>query len=473
MISALDSKVMDINAAAMDVDTSSLMGRAGEAIADLISERYGGKRILFCCGHGNNGGDGFAAAGMLEDTEDITVAMIDPPSTIRSDAALSFYYALKKPTIPFNELDGEYDVLIDAGLGTGITGKVRPQYEEFIDFAGAFEGDVVSVDVPTGLGTDNAIVPKTTVVMHDVKEGCTEKECGEIIVADIGMPKEAYTHTGPGDMLRYPIPEDGSHKGDNGRLLVIGGGPYHGAPAMSAMAALRTGTDLVTLAVPDSCYHETASFSPVFVMKRLSGDVFCGKHVEELLKASESADAVLIGPGLGRNPDTEKAVREFVSACRKPMVVDADGLNSVGPGFVFPHKEVVLTPHHGEFMRLGGRDEDVRELASRVGCTVLLKGSEDRISDGIRMKYNGTGCSGMTGAGTGDVLAGIVAGLLSKGASAFDSACLGAYISGKAGSSAFSKMSYGMVATDVIDRIPRVLKKELRWNCSRFPDILH
>lgn len=465
MITALDSKVMDANAASMGVDTATLMGRAGRAVADLVKERFPGKRILICCGHGNNGGDGFAAATMLPE-KDVTVCTIDPPSKIRSEAALSFYYALKGRAVPFEGVDGKYDVLVDAGLGTGLRGAVRPAYSRYIDFVNRFEGTVVSVDVPTGLGADKAVRPDVTVALHDVKEGCDETNCGEIVVADIGMPEDAYAFVGPGDMLRYPVPGEDSHKGDNGRLLVIGGGPYHGAPAMASMAALRVGADLVTAAVPESVFDLVASVSPVLVMRRLSGDRLRPEHVEGLLDAAKSADAVLIGPGLGRAPETVEAVRDFVGRCDRPMVIDADGLNALGDGFVLESGEAVLTPHRGEFARLGGRGDDAESLAKRTGCTVLLKGAVDIISDGERTRRNRTGCPGMTGAGTGDVLAGIVGGLLAKGMSAFDAACLGAYISGAAGEEAFAKLSYGMIATDVVDRVPKVLRKCLRRTCS-------
>jgi NAD(P)H-hydrate epimerase len=152
----------------------------------------------------------------------------------------------------------------------------------------------------------------------------------------------------------------------------------------------------------------------------------------------------------------------FVRKCPVPIAIDADGLNALGKDFKAPNGNIVLTPHAKEFERLGGNRENVPDGARNLGCTVLFKGRIDIISNGDHTKFNNTGCAGMTGAGTGDVLAGITAALLSKGMSAFDAACLAAYISGKAGELAFAEKSYGMIATDVIDRIPDVLREGLK-----------
>jgi len=356
-------------------------------------------------------------------------------------------------------------VVVDCALGTGMSGEVRPPYDGFIRMANGFKGCVVSVDVPSGLGTSLPLRPDITITLHDVKEGMDRENSGEIIVKDIGIPKEAYENVGPGDMLRYPVPKADSHKGSNGRLLIIGGGPYYGAPAMSALAAMRVGTDIVRLAVPENCTSVIASFSPVLMMVGLSGNSLRPEHLDLLLKLSEQHDAALIGPGVGISEGTAETVRQFVKKCNVPVVVDADGLSALGKEFVSNGK-TILTPHIKEFEKLGGDPlaacDAVLKLAKSTNSTVLLKGREDRISDGNRVRYNTTGNPGMTSAGTGDVLSGIVAGLLSKGMSCFDAAALGAFICGRAGEHAFDDMSYGMTATDVIDSIPKVLKEYLR-----------
>lgn len=459
MISALDSKVMDANSEALGVGTDILMDNAGKALADFLTERFSGKRFIIFCGRGNNGGDGSAAACHMEG-EDVTLCLIGSPENIKSHSAAAFYAKAGCPKVPFDSPGTGYDVLVDAVLGTGISGEVKPEYSAYIDLTRRFKGTIVSVDVPTGFGTGKQVLPDFTVTMHDTKEGMDAENCGVIVIADIGMPEKAYTHTGPGDMYRYPRPDARSHKGANGRLLVIGGGPFYGAPAMAAMAAMRTGIDLATVAVPENCYHEVAAVSPVLMVHPLKGNILRHEHVKELLDMAENNDAVLIGPGLGRDPKTSEAVKEFVSLCDKPLVIDADGLNALGMDFVARNPETVLTPHHMEFMRLTnseGNDENAMASAAHMNAVIVLKGKDDIITDGERIKYNSSGSVGMTTGGTGDVLAGIIAGLMSKKMDAYDAGCLGAYLSGKAGERAFAKFSYGMIATDVIRYIPKAI----------------
>jgi len=465
MIAPIDSSVIDANCEAMGIGVPVLMANAGKAIASVLTERFPGKKIAFVCGNGNNGGDGMSAAGLMR-TEDVTVYLLKPKESIRSGLVREILSGLKCQIKDFSEFDDSlHDVLVDCALGTGASGEVKPPYDKFIRTVNEFRGTVVSVDIPSGLGTPLFIKPAMTITLHDVKEGMSPENSGEIIVKDIGIPKEAYDNVGPGDMLRYPIPPEDSHKGSNGRLLIIGGGPYYGAPAMSALAAMRVGVDIVKLAVPENCSSIVSSFSPVFLISKLSGSSVRTEHLDLLLKLSKQHDAVLIGPGIGIFDATIEMIIQFVRECTVPVVVDADGLTALGKNFVSEGR-TILTPHQKEFERLGGdyqnADDSVKELAKKMGTVILLKGKTDRISDGERIRYNNTGCSGMTSAGTGDVLSGIVAGLLSKGMTCFDAAALGAFISGRAGEYAFEERSYGMTATDIIENIPKVLKEHLR-----------
>lgn len=467
MITALDSKAMDANSEALGVSVETLMSRAGQAIAETLKTRYMGNEIAFVCGKGNNGGDGFAAANLLPRT-DVTVLLLSPSSEIRSQEAQNQFSKLTCPVNKFIGTDlSQFDVVVDCALGTGVTGMLREPYSTYVDIVNDFPGDIISVDIPSGLGSDKTVVPTLTITLHDIKEGMNPENSGEIIIKDIGIPAEAFTKVGPGDMLRYPVPLKTSHKGCNGSLLIIGGGPYFGAPAMAAMAAMRVGTDLVRIATPTYSYASISSYSPVFVMEELKGDVLGPSHVKKLLELAEISNAVLIGPGLGLDKISAEAVKDFVKECKKPMVIDADGLNALGKNFNSNGTPVILTPHSREFLRLGGTISSepkthVRIKATETESVILLKGPSDIISDGDKVRINETGTPAMTSAGTGDVLSGIVAGLLAKGMSAFDAACLGAYISGKAGEYAFKKRSYGLIATDVIDKIPTVLAKGLR-----------
>ena len=454
----LDSRVSDANAEALGVRVRDLMGNAGSAVADVLKTRFPEKKLLFVCGSGNNGGDGFAAALRLE-PRNTTVALLCEPSKIHSDESRFYYSLLECDIVPYSkELIDEYDVIVDCALGTGMSGRVREPYRSFIEDADSSKKPVLSVDVPSGLGTDVSISPTCTVTFMDSKTGMTPENSGEIIIADIGIPYEAYHEVGPGDMLRYPVPGKSSHKGQNGRLMIIAGGPYFGAPAMCSVSALRTGADIVRLFSPESIHDIVATASPVLMISDLPGDRLTPESVDMLLNESESYDAVLIGPGLGVSEDTMEAVRLFASRCIRPMVIDADGLTAIaGMRFDVP---TVLTPHRGEFDRLGGGNPE--DMARIMGAIVLLKGSSDVVTDGTRTRINRTGTPAMTGAGTGDVLSGCVASLLSKGMSAFDAACLGAYICGKAGEKAFESRSYGLIATDIIDTIPDVLREGIR-----------
>ncbi|MDY0293682.1 MAG: NAD(P)H-hydrate dehydratase [Candidatus Methanomethylophilaceae archaeon] len=467
MITALDSMILDRNSEALGVSLDTLMENAGSRLAEVIGDEYPGRRILIVCGTGNNGGDGFAAANRLEGN-DVTVALLRPAEDIRSEPSRKQYSMLRTDIIPFSEArHDDYDVVVDCALGTGGNGPPRGVYADFIEWIRGFGGAVVSADVPTGMGTDLCVRPSLTVTFHDVKEGMDEASCGRIVVCDIGIPREAADLVGPGDMLRYPLPDPKSHKGDNGRVLVVGGGPYTGAPALAALAALRTGADLVRIAVPESCFSAIASMSPNFTMLRLKGDVLGPESLGALAEAVRESDAVLIGPGLGTSPRTAETVRALAASCERPMVIDADGLKALAGGDVSFHAPVVITPHEREMSLLLGRrvedrSEDAAEAASRFGSVVVLKGPEDVISDGLSLRRNHTGTPAMTVGGTGDALAGIVAGLLAKGMAPFDAACLGTYICGRAGEAAFCSRSYGMIATDLIEDIPSVLRDGLK-----------
>lgn len=459
MISPSDAKVFDANSESLGISVDDLMMNAGRALADVVSGYAAGRKVLFVCGGGNNGGDGYAAASILG----ADAVMLSEPRTKaarrRMEEMTGCVQEYRTGCIT------EYDVIVDCALGTGAKGAPRGIYASFVDELNSSGRFVISADVPSGFGTDLRVRPDVTVTFHDLKTGMNEDTCGRIMVADIGIPQEAILFVGPGDILRYPVPGDDSHKGDNGRVLVIGGGPYTGAPAIAASAALRTGCDLVRIASPKQSASVIAAMSPSFMVTELSCKSLCRKDLSRLSDLCGTADTVLIGPGIGPGAPSRSAAAEFIGTCRTPMVIDADGLNAIAGKDMRFSSPVVLTPHRGEMTRLLGCEPDdagVMAFAGRTGSVVLLKGREDMITDGVRVRYNRTGCPGMTVGGTGDALAGSVAGLMSKGMEAFDAACLAAYICGLAGEHAFRKLSYGMTAPDVVESIPRVLKRCLK-----------
>ncbi len=460
MISGLDSRVIDANSEALGIPVSTLMDNAGKVVSSFLIEHYPQSRILFVCGPGNNGGDGFAAA-LLMDPSMVTVALLKKSNTIHSEISKQRYSKLQCRVEEYNSsLLNEVDVIVDCALGTGIRGKVKDPYRSFILEANASGLPIVSVDVPSGLGSDVTIVPRTTITFHDVKTGMNDDNCGNILVADVGIPVDAMKFIGPGDVLRYPIPDENSHKGENGRLMIIAGGPYYGAAVMCSLSALRTGADIVRLYTPENVASIAATYSPVLMITPLPGNHLTTESVDMLLAESMNYDAVLIGPGIGKDPDTMLAVKEFVRKCKTPMVVDADALSAI-IGMEIP-TPTILTPHKGEFRKLDSQYGGPEPLAQLMNVTLLVKGHVDTITNGNATRYNRSGTAAMTGAGTGDVLSGAVAALLSKGLSSMEAASLGAFLSGKAGEYAFKDKSYGLVATDIIEEIPHVLRDNLR-----------
>lgn len=467
-------KVLDINAAYHGVRTITLMERAGEAVAKFVAENYTpGSRVAVLCGRGNNGGDGFVAARHLLRGMRPDVFLVEPEDEVATDLARANLHLVRGVSRPAKYMDArQYDVFIDAMLGVGLRGRPREPYAGIIRAMNRVKRPKVSVDVPSGWPSDLALRPDVTVTFHAPKLGMSKKNSGRIVVADIGIPPEAERFCGPGDFSLLPSRKKDSHKGDSGRLLVIGGGPYSGAPAFTGMAAMRSGIDLVFVATPEPAATPVSIYSPNLIVKSLQGNVLSAAHVEPLLRMSADFDAVAIGPGLGDARETVLAVQKFVSKCRKPMIVDADAIGACGsrPN-VLRGRTVVLTPHAGEFKQLTGKspsteDTDrradmVKEAAARLKATIVLKGPVDVVSDGTYVKLNRTGNEAMTVGGTGDVLTGLVAGLVAQRATPFAAARMAAFATGLAGDLAFEEKSFGLLATDVIDKIPIVLRRYL------------
>lgn len=263
---------------------------------------------------------------------------------------------------------------------------------------------------------------------------------------------------------------DWSRKGDFGKLLIIGGSRrYTGAPALCALAALRAGCDLTRIACPESISSVVASFSPNLIAEPLEGDFLNPADLDFLLRLSQDFDAVCIGSGLGRMSATIKTVAMFLEELEKPCVIDADAIHALACIPVkFPRKrKVILTPHAHEFFSLTrtkprqdrSRIALVRRFAKSLGATILLKGYRDVISDGRNTAVNTTGNPNMTVGGTGDVVSGICGALLARGMSPYKSACAAAYISGSAGDLASQEKGPGLLATDVIEKIPGIIRQ--------------
>ena len=468
-------KVLDQNASFLGVRTITLMENAGAAVAQVIvGLSKPESRVVVVCGRGNNGGDGFVTARHLS-TKGLhaDVVLAEPPHTISSDIARvnldRVRDKLREPTL-FDPK--QYDFIVDAMLGIGLQGRPREPYSRFIKMLNASRRRIVSVDVPSGWPSDQQIHPDVTVTLHAPKTGMTPKNSGKIVVVDIGIPKDAETYCGPGDFALLPRRRKDAHKGDAGRVLVIGGGPYTGAPAFTGMAAMRSGVDLTFVATPENAALPVSVYSLNLIVRPLKGEILSQEHVPELVDFAKGMNVLAIGPGLGDEKETLAAIQEIIRRVSCMLVIDADAIGACGLNSrILKGKSGVITPHSGEFRKLTGKilpSEDmdrrtsmVKDAAARLKMTMLLKGPTDIISDGTYTKLNRVHNDAMTVGGTGDVLTGVVAGILAQKTSPFAAARMGAFATGLAGNLAFEEKSYGLLATDVIDKIPFVLRRYL------------
>lgn len=481
-----DMMAVDSNAEELGILKSSLMENAGKSVSDQIIDTLDPCKVTIFAGTGGNGGDGFVAARhLLNNGYNVELFFIGRPDRIKSPETAQNWTAIQNINSGLNSLKVEIiedssslkkltaPVIVDALLGTGVKGKLREPISSAIDLINESEGIKIAVDVPSGLNPltgdvqDKAVEADFTVTFHKIKTGLKKaavRYVGNIILYDIGIPKEAETFLGKGDLLRLKKRGITSHKGNNGRVLVVGGSrDYSGAPTLAAHAAFKSGVDLVHVACPQSVAPAIRSYSPDFIVHTLSEEVIVEEDVDKIVDLSKNVDSVVIGCGMGRDAETATALNEMVGEIKKPMVIDADALKLIYNGLIKELKnEIVVTPHSAEFKALFGLDvpkelENKMEVISKASnenkCVVLLKGALDIISNGEKTRLNKTGNPGMTVGGTGDCLAGLVGGLLAKGHDGFEAACLGAYINGRAGDMASVKYEYHFTATDMMKYI--------------------
>src|SRR5436853_2156520 len=295
-------RVLDRNAQYAGLSIQDLMEAAGKAVAEVARAEFGaaGKRVLVLCGTGNNGGDGLVAARHLANEARVTVLLARPPDQLATPEAQANFERLHDVQIlagldRSEEAIAEADILIDALLGIGIEGPLREPYASLVRQMNKSGRPILSIDVPSGFGVDPMVRPTLTVTLHDVKEGMTPENSGRIRIADIGIPAKVASMIGPGEFLLYPVPRATSHKGENGRLLVIAGGPYTGAPALVAFGAMGSGIDLVHVATPALAATVVASYSPTFIVHPLVGHRLLREDLRHNLELAPRADAVAIG----------------------------------------------------------------------------------------------------------------------------------------------------------------------------------
>lgn len=450
-----------------------LMERAGwglaRAVRDLLGGTYG-RRVALVCGKGNNGGDGLVAArvlrqwGMRAEVFELEGGL-DRGGLVRSLARA--------------------DVAVDAMLGTGFRGTLEGDAAAAAEAMNVGGAPVVACDIPTGVdGTTGAVEgvavrAVTTVCFASIKTGLLlhpgAAHAGTIRVEPIGIdvtraPGEPAYHLDEQDVsLLLPVRNAETHKWSAGGLFVVAGqAGMLGAAAMVGRSGLRTGAGIVVLGVPGEEMASRAAGSEVVThaLPATPGGALDEPAAKEVLDGLERFRAMAIGPGLGTDERTVTAVRTLVAEAPVPVLVDADGLNALA-GDLGPLRgrgaPTVLTPHAGEFARLIGDEIGPdrllasRELAADTGAVVLLKGSTTVIADPSgRAVLNTTGGPWLATAGTGDVLSGIIAGLLAQGVDAFEAAAAGAWVHGAA---ALDAGTEGLVAGDVVEALPRTLAR--------------
>ena len=490
-VTSSEMRAIETNAQYYGISLLQLMETAGRNVAEEISARFkpNKTKVAIFCGSGGNGGDGFVAARYLVCLGfEVEIVLATRSSNIVSESAKHNWDVLQplRNLIKITEVkdstlipEVEADVVVDSMLGIGSKGKLRPPLLQLVKKINKMDSFCVAVDVPTGVNSDTgevlgtAVKADITVTFYKVKTGLkTAKQfTGEIIVKNIGVPQELEQFAGPGDVtfaIKPRLPT--AHKGEFGRLLVIGGSKtFSGAPALAALAALRTGVDIATIAAPEKTATVISGMSAALITKKLKGKHLSTNNLDAIKKEIDCATAVVLGPGLGLHPETKQAVKQIIEYTEKKgksLLLDADGLKAFGE---FKRKlscPLVVTPHAREYEILTGtklpdsleeKIKHVKNSAKELGATILLKGPVDVASDGKYTKLNFTGNQGMTVGGTGDVLSGVVGGLLAMSSDPFCAAVAGAFVNGAAGDFVAMEKGFHMLPMDLLDWIPHVM----------------
>ena len=486
------------------VPSLTLMENAGSAVAEFVLSAYPHATVGVICGKGNNGGDGLVVARQLHASATrVQVLILGAASELKGDARANFEKLPIKPVFASSSADLESaearevfhsQVLVDAILGTGFRPPVAGLYAEAIRKINSLESPAIAVDIPSGADADVMGSQSGTVARADAIVTFTAPRpahvfgnltAGPIVIAPIGSPEEAIQSSlklnliTPKDIapLFRPRPRD-SNKGLYGHVLVVGGSVGKtGAAAMAGFSALRSGAGLVTIAIPRSALGTVAGYYPELMTEPLSeteAGTISGDALEEFKRAEERKTVLAIGPGISRHPDTASFVRTIVANSELPLVLDADGLNAFegqseklnGRG-----RALVITPHPGEMARLAGRStqeiqrsrlEVARSFAAEHDLIVVLKGDRTIVAspDGEAW-VNPTGNPGMATGGTGDILTGIVAGLLAQNPRhEFSSVLAAVYLHGLAGDVAEEKLGEeAMVATDLVETLAEAFRR--------------
>ncbi len=488
-----------------------LMECAGRGATRVFMKRIYGNgpgSVGVLAGRGNNGGVGFVMARYLAQMDvDVKVFLLAKTDSVKGDAAANLKL-LAAAHVPVVEIPAETDLAahlsdmkhqtywIDALLGTGLNADVKGHYREVIDLINTFNRPVLAVDIPSGLNADTGqpcgacIQAAATATFAFPKIGHVSypgaQYCGHVEVIDIGIPPAMVKAAEVRQQLISALsvqallgrrPPD-THKGRSGHLLVIAGSTGKtGAAAMTATSALRAGAGLVTLGVPKSL-NPILEAILIEAMTIALPDQGTGLLLEEafdtIVHAAEDKQAVALGPGLGTASHTRNLVSRIIREIDLPMVIDADGLNNLAGhmGCLKGRKNAtILTPHPGEMARLSDvttariqqdRIGAARNLAQSSQTHVVLKGARTVIAEpGGRVWINPTGNPGMAAGGMGDVLTGLITGMLAQGCPASEACRTGVYLHGLAADILAGATARGYLATEVMNAVPRAIQRVL------------
>ncbi len=498
-----------------------LMERAGLAVVSKIKEIFGRKKVIVVSGGGNNGGDGLVVARNLhKEGWDVRVFLTAKPEDLKGDASLQYKAAVKfgVDVQPIKELLDNYSsifsrhsIIVDAILGTGLSKNVTGTLSGVISLLNKSNVPVISVDIPSGISSDNghvmgeAVKADYTVTFGLPKRGHLLypgfEYSGKLFIEDIGFPEELLRSeklniellTKNDIYTLIPERRKYSHKGDYGHVLIVAGSKGKtGAALMASKACLRTGAGLVTIGVPESLsdvFQSRVTEEMTLILPDRGDGTLSKKALDKILDfLNKTADVLAIGPGIGVSTETGNLMKALIKNLSIPIVIDADGINSIKGergGFSKSKASVILTPHPGEMARLlsqkspphpplgkggmgGGNYSELRtkieqdrintamSFAKETGTYLVLKGVPTVVAtpDG-RSFINSTGNPGMATGGVGDVLTGMISGFLSQTMDPLHACILGVYMHGLAGDIAASeKGQYPLIATDIIDKIP-------------------
>jgi NAD(P)H-hydrate epimerase len=457
--------VIDEAAVAMGQDLAQLMENAGAALAREAERLVPGGTVLVACGPSNNGGDGYACARLMAEAgRKVVVWPVIPPRS-----ALCQEQASRLPasvTIIDRAPVKPPALLIDAILGAGSRGRPREPVAGALVALRDLGCPILAADVPSGLGTDLCLPATLTVCFQVAKSDLLRQPgLGEFKTVDIGVLPAAYQEVQPACLRRFPPLKRTGHKGTHGELLIIGGGAFPGALEFCARAAVVTGCDLVRAWTGGG-----PTLPPTIVVHRETDGILGPADPETLTPLLVRASAVLIGPGLGREAGAVEAAQQAFSLAVEmgvPIILDADAIAALADTLrELPEGDarILITPHRTEARNLLGRavDDDTLHAFARPDRVLLAKAVVDLVTDGRRWQRNPRGNPRMAVGGTGDVLAGVAAGLMARGASPFDAARMAVLWVTTAGDRLWLEQGPCYDALTLIGQLPATLREMLQ-----------